>query len=145
LVAWRQPEEHSTSSGKMSKNHSRRSASGFVATVVQCVPRETAFAGLAESCGQWRIASSARRLKADGQARWWLALNRNTQKSLVRALLLRAEVVVQLEDDTVLGPDAMCYFDWAVREMLKRSPGQVSDASHNTRYAGGRRVDSAVS
>jgi len=43
-----------------------------------------------------------------------MGLNRNTQEALVRALLLRAAVVVHLEDDTVPSPDALRYFDWAV-------------------------------
>ena len=42
-----------------------------------------------------------------------MGLNRNTQEALVRALLLRAAVVVHLEDDTVPSPDALRYFEWA--------------------------------
>ncbi len=47
-----------------------------------------------------------------------MGLNRNTQEALVRALLLRAEVVVHLEDATVPSPDALRCYDWAVREVL---------------------------
>ena len=64
-----------------------------------------------------------------------LGLNRNTQKALVRALLLRAEVVVHLEDDTVPSPDALQYFDWAVRETL--IPDVKSKDGHQITLASG--------
>jgi hypothetical protein len=44
-----------------------------------------------------------------------MGLNRNTQEALVRAMLLRGEVVVHLEEDTVPSPDSLLYFEWAVR------------------------------
>jgi hypothetical protein len=47
-----------------------------------------------------------------------MGLNRNTHEALLRALLLRAEVVVHLEDDTVPSQDALRYFDWAARDVL---------------------------
>jgi len=36
-----------------------------------------------------------------------MGLKRNAQEALVRAMLLRAEVVVHLGDDTVPSPDAL--------------------------------------
>jgi hypothetical protein len=47
-----------------------------------------------------------------------MGLNRNTQEALVRAIRLRADMIVHLEDDTVPSPDALRYYDWAVREIL---------------------------
>jgi cellulose synthase/poly-beta-1,6-N-acetylglucosamine synthase-like glycosyltransferase len=47
-----------------------------------------------------------------------LGLNRNTHDALFRAYQLRADVIVHLEDDTVPSPDALRYYDWAVRELL---------------------------
>jgi len=47
-----------------------------------------------------------------------LGLNRNTHEAVFRAFKLRADVTLHLEDDTVPSPDALRYFDWAVRELL---------------------------
>ena len=47
-----------------------------------------------------------------------LGLNRNTHDAVFRAFKLRADVTLHLEDDTVPSPDALRYFDWAVRELL---------------------------
>jgi len=57
-----------------------------------------------------------------------LGLNRNTQAVLVRAMKLRPDVLVHLEDDTVPSPDALTYFDWAV-DQLKGLPERVVLAS----------------
>ena len=62
-------------------------------------------------------------------------LNRNTQEVLVRARLLRAAVIVHLEDDTVPSPDALRYFDWAVREVL--IPDVKSKDGHQITLASG--------
>jgi hypothetical protein len=64
-----------------------------------------------------------------------MGLNRNTQEALVRALLLRANVIVHLEDDTVPSPDALRYFDWAVREIL--IPDVKSKDCHQITLASG--------
>jgi hypothetical protein len=64
-----------------------------------------------------------------------MGLNRNTQEALVRAMLLRAAVIVHLEDDTVPSPDALRYFDWAVREML--IPDVKSKDGHQITLASG--------
>jgi hypothetical protein len=47
-----------------------------------------------------------------------LGLKKNTRDALFRAFQVRADVIVHLEDDTVPSPDALGYFDWAVRELL---------------------------
>jgi len=47
-----------------------------------------------------------------------LGLNKNTHEAVYRAFKLRSDVMVHLEDDTVPSPDALHYFDWAVRELL---------------------------
>jgi hypothetical protein len=47
-----------------------------------------------------------------------LGLNRKTHEAVFRAFKLRADVTLRLEDDTVPSPDALRYFDWAVRDLL---------------------------
>ena len=47
-----------------------------------------------------------------------LGLNKNTHDAVYQAFKLRADVMLHLEDDTVPSPDALHYFDWAVRELL---------------------------
>ncbi len=47
-----------------------------------------------------------------------VGLNKNTHDAVFRAFKLRADVTLHLEDDTVPSPDALRYFDWAVRELL---------------------------
>lgn len=47
-----------------------------------------------------------------------MGLNRNTHEAVFRSFKLRADVMVHLEDDTVPSPDALRYFEWAVREVL---------------------------
>ena len=64
-----------------------------------------------------------------------LGLNRNTHDALFRAYQLRADVIVHLEDDTVPSPDALCYFDWAVREVL--IPDRKSPDGHQVLFASG--------
>lgn len=47
-----------------------------------------------------------------------LGLNENTHGAAFRVFKLRVDVMLHLEDDTVPSPDALKYFDWAVRELL---------------------------
>jgi hypothetical protein len=52
--------------------------------------------------------------------------------AVFRAFKLRADVTVHLEDDTVPSPDALRYFDWAVRELLipdVKSPDGLPDSA----------------
>lgn len=60
-----------------------------------------------------------------------LGLNRNTHKAVLRAIELRADTIVHLEDDTVPSTDALRYFDWAVRDALSR------DKRHTLLFASG--------
>jgi hypothetical protein len=53
-------------------------------------------------------------------------LNKNTHDALFRAVQLRTDVVVHLEDDRVPSPDALRYFDWAVRDLFKSSDARSS-------------------
>lgn len=64
-----------------------------------------------------------------------LGLNRNTQEALFRAQQLKPEIVLHLEDDTVPSPDALLYFDWAVRELL--IPDVKSSDGHQILLASG--------
>lgn len=64
-----------------------------------------------------------------------LGLNRNTQAALMRAFDLKAQVIVHLEDDTVPSPDALRYFEWAVREILL--PDIKSSDGHQILLASG--------
>ncbi|MCA9201588.1 MAG: hypothetical protein KDA59_00990 [Planctomycetales bacterium] len=60
-----------------------------------------------------------------------LGLNKNTHDALFRAYQLRANVIVHIEDDTVPSPDALQYFDWAVRDVL------IPDEKHTILLASG--------
>lgn len=60
-----------------------------------------------------------------------LGLNKNTHDAFFRAYQLRADVIVHIEDDTVPSPDALQYFDWAVREVL------IPDEKHTILLASG--------
>lgn len=60
-----------------------------------------------------------------------LGLNRNTYAAVHRAFEMRASVSLHLEDDTVPSPDALRYFDWAVREVL------AGDERHSILLASG--------
>jgi hypothetical protein len=64
-----------------------------------------------------------------------LGLNKNTHDVLFRAFQLRADVIAHLEDDTVPSPDALCYFEWAVRELLV--PDVKSSDGHQILLASG--------
>lgn len=64
-----------------------------------------------------------------------LGLCRNTHEALFRAYQLRAEVIVHLEDDTVPSPDALRYFDWAIRDVL--IPDIKSTDGHHILIASG--------
>jgi len=60
-----------------------------------------------------------------------LGLNKNTHDALFRAYQLRADVIVHVENDTVLSPDTLRYFDWAVRDVL------IPDEKHAILLASG--------
>lgn len=64
-----------------------------------------------------------------------LGLCKNTHAAVFRAYELRANVIVHLEDDTVPSPDALRYFDWAVREVL--IPDIKSKDGHQITLASG--------
>jgi len=64
-----------------------------------------------------------------------LGLCKNTHDAVFRAFQLRADVTVHLEDDTVPSPDALHYFDWAVREIL--IPDVKSPDGHQILLASG--------
>lgn len=64
-----------------------------------------------------------------------LGLNRNTNAAVERAIRLRADVAVHLEDDTVPAPDALHYFDWAVKTIL--APNRKSSDGHQIMLASG--------
>jgi hypothetical protein len=64
-----------------------------------------------------------------------LGLNKNTHDALFRAFQLRADVIVHLEDDTVPSPDALRFFDWAVRDLL--IPDVKSSDGHQILLASG--------
>lgn len=79
---------------------------------------------------EWDACES--KLLINGQC---LGLNKNTHDALFRAYQLRADVIVHLEDDTVPSPDALRYFDWAVRDAL--IPDVRSQDGHQILLASG--------
>lgn len=64
-----------------------------------------------------------------------LGLNRNTFQAIQRAVSLEPELIVHLEDDIVLSPDALVYFEWAIREIVSR--GIKSKDGHHVSLACG--------
>lgn len=53
-----------------------------------------------------------------------LGLNRNTHSALMHAKETQADIITHIEDDTVLSPDALRYYKWAAKKVLKHDHAQ---------------------